>query len=612
MNKAGIYIKKILALLLCVSILYLSFDRIKIYYSLPVLFLIYSLLSYKITSVKPKHLFNFNKSENYTSKGGLYSALIILITPPAVLYDIAVWTLWGVYLVFDLLTDFIFLIETGCYWMAYAIIWFLKLYIPPLVIMFNSFIHYLVKWPWWIYVYVSRNFRHTYNTNFVIISLWGSISGLFSIFIFYFLGFILDIEGLILFGIILSLAPLSWSFGEIASVRHQNIRHKKYREIKSYFQNGTDTLRSTLLYITLFIFLFIVQFLLNVTGWIENAGLAFSGITITLNSIINVIILLLALLIVLGTIISPSYRLYESFKETRLADSLSLLKAIFRRLPKYIISFIPGSIFGALGLVLPLLFLALIFFLTYTVKDFVIDLKIDNLKQNQADTRSEVRSYELGNRIKLISYAKKPPADILQDMMHRNNLEYELKLYNEDISSLKEENVSNEQEQRAVIMEIDKEIQATEDELKIAELNYRKETIKNNIEQVKAKNAIVLKKRESDVNYLERHIKQLPVLFFFWGIWCVVFGGFVLAFLVSYTGNVCYDIYSLKEDNKPLYFTLQLKEQNSKNNLQPLTGFTLLTLTVLLLIYLIYRYKDVTIVIPLRDWFFRMLVNPHV
>ncbi len=611
MDKAGIYTKKILALLLCVVLFYLSLKWVKFYYSLPVIFLAYSLLSFKITSVKPRYLFNYKRSEEYLNKGGLRSALRILITPLGVLNDIIVWTLWGCYLVFDVIIDLFLLIDIITYWFTYGILWILKLYVPPLIVLFNSVIHYLIKWPWWIYRTAAENFKYTFNINYVIVSLWGSIAGLFLIFIFYFLEFILDVKGLIFIGAILSLASVSWSLGEIASIKQKNIQGKKYGEIRMNFQNGSDTLRSTLLYITLFIFFIIIQFVFNISGWINSAGLTFTSITITVNTFINMLIIFLTIIIVLGTMISPSYRLNNSIKEVGIRDSFLMLKDIIVKLPKYVMTIIPGTILGGIGLILPLVFLALSFFITNSVKDFVIDLKINNLKQKQADTQSEVRSYELSNQIKLISYAKKPPTEFVQDMMHRKNLEYELKLYKEDLHSLEEESVTYEQEKRTLIIDINNKLDVAEDEMNIAELNYRKGLMQNAIEQMKARNEIVIRKRKADIYYLERQKKQLPALFFFWGIWGVVFIGFVLSFLLSYLGNVFYDVYHLKEDHVPSYFAGQLKEQNIKDAKQPLIGFSLLIFTIGLIIFLYFHFRNITITIPLKEWFFQLQINPR-
>ena len=602
MDKASIYIKKLLALLLCAVSYYFSWQFIKFYYTLPVGFLVYSFLSYKITGQKPLYLFNYSRSDKYLDKGGARSLLQIFLTLFGVIYDIAVWTFWGVYLVFDFIADVILLIKEIIFWILKSFLWFLKLYVPPIIILFNLLLYYLFRWPWWIYKTSAQNFKYIYNKNYIIISLIGSSIALLFVFTFYYLEIFLEIKNLFIIGVVLSLPPVSWSFGAITIIKQKQIQNNPFKEVKDQFQNGADTLRSVLVYITLFVFLLILQIILNFSGWIDNAGLTFTGITLTVNTFINIFLVILSVLIVLGTFIIPSFRLEYEFKETRLKDIVLLLRAIAGKLLKYIVSLIPGTFYGVIGIIIPSLFVALAFFTTIKVRDVVIDMKVDDLRQKQVNTNSETESHKLNNQVELLLYAKKLPHEILQDIKHRKNIEYEIRLYKEDIISAKEETVRYEQEQRAITRLISRDIQETTEPEELEALKQQKQEIEDNIYKIKAKSKITTEKLEADVNYLEKHKNQLPVLLYLWGFWCIVFIGFILSFFLAYLSNLFYDIYHLNDDKTAIYLVKQIQEQKKINSNQPLLGFSLLIATIIAGVILTFHFIDKTFIIPVNNW----------
>ena len=87
----------------------------------------------------------------------------------------------------------------------------------------------------------------------------------------------------------------------------------------------------------------------------------------------------------------------------------------------------------------------------------------------------------------------------------------------------------------------------------------------------------------SEISFSKIIIYQLPVVFLFTALWFSLFGGIVLAVLISYLGNVFYDLYNIQEDGKASFFAQTARELNKKDKNQPLLGFTLLALIVILL-----------------------------
>ena len=145
MEKAFQYIKRLLVFIICVILYYFSSPYVSIFVSLPVLILIFSVIHSRITGENPPHLFAYYRTEIYFKKGGLRDLIRIMVTMFGFLYDTIIWTIWGVYLVFLLLTDLIDFLKSVLYWLIHAVLWFLRQYVPFIVFLYKLFIHYIYQ-----------------------------------------------------------------------------------------------------------------------------------------------------------------------------------------------------------------------------------------------------------------------------------------------------------------------------------------------------------------------------------------------------------------------------------------------------------------------------------
>ena len=76
---------------------------------------------------------------------------------------------------------------------------------------------------------------------------------------------------------------------------------------------------------------------------------------------------------------------------------------------------------------------------------------------------------------------------------------------------------------------------------------------------------------------------QMPILYFFIGILFAVFGGIVLAVFIAYVGNVVFELYNMREDDKPTYWSQTIDELKATDGNQPLLGFTFLAIIGILI-----------------------------
>ncbi len=595
MEKAHIYIKKILFIGICTAAAYILSDYFALYYIIPVLLLTFSLADFKITGRKPEYLFNFKRTEEYFKKGGLRDLIRIAVSLLAFIYDTIVWIIWGVYLIFELLAEILFLLRDILFWIAHGIIWFLQLFVPPLVILFKLIIHYLIKWIWWIYKISFKNFVASLRKEYYFIAAKGIVLAIFTVFIFYFIGIVININGLIYIGIILSLLPVTWLFGEISLTISKRQQDKEDIKALNNYNNGLESVRSILFYITIIIMLFIAQILFNMLGWIPESGLSLLGLSLNINTFITLILLFLAIITIFGVIIIPTHRLFNVFREVSIKDSVSLLEIIFRKGLQYILLLIPSSFFSTLLVIIPaiIVFIALRF--TLFIKDGVIDARIEALKRDQIEAAGELENYKIQKGIASLRFYKEFPFNVFVEIDNRSNIENNIMEKKEALSDEETELKLIENETIVEIEQIDEqinnELRRNENSSLLADLRSQKLILEENLAEIKSVKELEIQKLLVDIDDLENYKVQLLITFFFTGIWISIFGGLVLAFVFAYLANAFYEMYLFRNDNSPSYWRLIFMEENEKDSKQPLIGFTLLIIFILLFCYLFF-YLD--------------------
>jgi len=598
MAKVDQYIKRLLAFLLCSLLYYFSLPYFPFFFSIPVLSLTFSLLHFRITEERPPHLFAFYRTEEYFKKGGIRDLLRILVTILGFLFDVIIWVIWGVYLVYVLFIDLLDLLKTIFFWIIHGILWIFRQYIPFVVFLYKIAIHYLIKWPWWLYRIAYRNLRFAFNGNFYRVALPGTLLAGFIIFLFYFIEIMLEGDEKVLniikyIGIILSLLPLTWSFGEIASIRAQKTYKENYQAVKAKFQNGIEAVRSVLFYIMLFVVLVLAQLGLNLLGWIPNSGVPIGSFIFNINTLISILLLFICILIVFGVIIIPSYRIYNPFSELKFSHSATLLGTIARKFLQYITIALPSALFSAIAMVIPALIMIVVAYFTMYLKDYMVEIRVENLRSNQITTQDPVLADSYQKQIDHLIDLQQFPVNITQEMKHRGNITSELLYSKEDLKTENEEYLQVEENYEKRINPLQKEIELrlanNPADFTIDKLSSEKEQLQNQLDSFKRVKKVDIAKLNSHINYLTLKKKQIPLLYFFGGIWLVIFGGMVFAFAISYLGNVFYRIFVFKNDTKESYWLTTIAQIREKDSKQPLLGATLFIITAFLVYFMLSR-----------------------
>ena len=590
MEKVTLYIRKILALMLAGAVFTAASRHPSVNSQFATIllaagsFLLFAFLDFRITGEKPRFLFGLNQSDTFLNKkGGFWNLFKWIVNLFGLAYDLLVWSLWGVYLLFILFAEFLLLIKTIIYWIIHAAIWLLRQLFPPFIFLFKMILHYLINWSWWIYRVAFKNMKISVNQNFYIIALWGTVPALFIVFLFYAIGQITGLPQLVVLSTVFAIIPLVWSYGEIAALRFEQREKENHSAVRAAYRNGFDAVRSVLFYLLVALVLITATIVLNLLGWIPNLSMSLLGISLNINMAISLLLIFLTVILFFSTSILPTHILYRPEHDNNLESSLGFLRVIARRFLRYTFAGIPSALFGSLLLVIPILVMLLVFNITEKVKDNILQVRIENLSDQSAGMGS-LDAYRTDIRIKRLQRYQEVP------LMAPVYFE-ELRNYRQ-LQSLKEStsNAGDQLEIRRAAFE--KEVASINGEIEriralgaedggsdgIAMLSAERLDLEEAYLNWEAHQKECIATMNADLQEIKRVRAQMPILYLFVGVMFALFGGLVVAVLVAYLGNVSFELYNMREEGTPTYWCETIREIGEKNSNQPLLGFTLLAI----------------------------------
>ncbi len=593
MDKTSLYIQKLIVLLLIFSAGVILFPLIEIYLLIPILFFILSFLVSRITGQKPEFLFGLTKTDDFVNrKAGFWLLFKWILMLFGLIYDIAVYTLFGVYILFTLVLDLILLIKTILFWIIHAIIWFLKLFVPPLVFLYKMVIYYLFRWNWWIYKLSFNNIRKSINLNFYLISFRGSSMMLLVILLFYGVGILMGTPEIFVVGVVFSVLPLVWSFGEISSLRLQNAEHNSYTAVKNNFRSGFDAVKAILSYFIVFLLLAMGEVVFNLLGWIPQVGFSFMGLALNINTLASLILLFVFVIIIFGVLILPTHVVYTKDFNSDFNSSITFLGVIGRRFLRYVVSVVPAVFFGAVVTVIPALIVFLSVVMTLNVKNSLLDTRKGILSQ-RVSVLEGLEKYKFSKDIERVEFYKAYPGNVIAGFKGMKSLDRSIKNLKANILQGEKEIGTLSIEFYDGIDSLNKKIEGIKGQRladdpsgrNLAQLDALKQSRMESFTGWKKDGELTLAKMKIDLADKRGMLIQLPIVFLLTIVWFAFFAGLVLAFTVSYLGNIYFELYSLREDGKPVYFRQVVMELKAANRNQPLLGFTLIVLLGVAWIY---------------------------
>jgi hypothetical protein len=291
-------------------------------------------------------------------------------------------------------------------------------------------------------------------------------------------------------------------------------------------------------------------------------------------------------------LIMPPHVVYNSNFVPDLNGSLNFLGVIGKRFLRYLFSSVPSMIFGAVVIIIPSIIIFLTVIITLNVKNSLLDTRISILKQ-RASVLDGLEKYKTAKNIERLYFYRQFPKNVMTDFGGIKSLNLSIESLNKNIDKGEKEIEKLNREFSAGIDTINKKIDGIKsrpmaDSVSskiLVQLEAIRHSRIDNFNKWKQDGEYSISKMKVDIADKKGILLQLPVVFLLSMVWASFFIGLVLAFLISYLGNVYFELYNFKEDDKPVYFRQVLTEMNKADRNQPLFGFTLIAIILLALCY---------------------------
>ena len=177
-----------------------------------------------------------------------------------------------------------------------------------------------------------------------------------------------------------------------------------------------------------------------------------------------------------------------------------------------------------------MLALVLVFLLTNNIKNQVLEVKIEHIKKEQVASKSTRETYALNKRLEMLSFLQAYPRGIFQEMINYRQLQTEMQIIDADISVELEKMNAKINEIKLAKDKLQHEVnQKQESFIDTAMYNQQANYFSEQQSKIKEETALIVEKMNMDHEFLNNKKVQLPVLFFFAGIWISVFGALTIA-----------------------------------------------------------------------------------
>jgi len=345
-----------------------------------------------------------------------WTLLLLLIAPLIFIYNVFVWAGYAfvviahfiAYLIktaYDLIVDYIvkpfiehivipiwnfiktiFPIWKIVKWVVSSIIWvFWNIFWMPIKIVLKSLYHYCILWVWDLYKTSFLSLKGTYNKSKLRVTFIGAFYALgiigLSIYLSILTGYV--VFGMI--GLVVSTLPSIKAYGTATSMLH-------YTDERDHNEHGSKVMKTALNYVIASIVAIVAIELLLLFSWLPDFGLVFLGIAINTNVFLSAIVLLSLLVLLFAQAIFPNHLLYND-ESTSMQDSImNYLFAIRDKGLQLVLSLIPGTLWGALALVIPAALIYISISTSDSLKTNTLSIRGDSISKDIVDANTEVNT----------------------------------------------------------------------------------------------------------------------------------------------------------------------------------------------------------------------------
>lgn len=182
------------------------------------------------------------------------------------------------------------------------------------------------------------------------------------------------------------------------------------------------------------------------------------------------------------------------------------------------------------------------------------------------------------------------PRQFFQDINHRGLISNEIIQYQNLKKQYLIELAINQEKANQEIESLKEVLRQEQNKLalnqtRVEEVEQKVKTIEKHFMQYNSKLKLEVERTDITIEYLQRQLKQFPVLFYLSDLFVVLAGGFILTFFLAYYGNFFYRAYLFRNDGTPAQWRLILEEERNDDSRQPLLSISLNIILIVLLAY---------------------------
>ena len=337
----------------------------------------------------PSYLIGFERMNGLKNA---WTLLLVLTAPLVFIYNVFVWAAYAFVVFVDFVSSLLktiyeYLITPilkAIMWLLNALLWgFLNLIWVPVKMVAKAIYHYCILWVWDLYSTSFLALNGTYNKSKLRIAFIGAFYALAIIGLSVYLSILTGFVVIGIIGAVISYLPIVKSLGTLTSIAHGT-------KDADHNEHGAKVMKTALNYVIATLIAIGAVHVLLYLSIIPDFGLIILGIAVNANVIFSGIAILSLIVLFLAKAIMPNHLLHNdestSFKES----VVNYLYATRDKGLQMLLSLIPGTMWSAVVLAIPVLFIYASISMADSFKTNILSVRGGNIQKDIIEANSEV------------------------------------------------------------------------------------------------------------------------------------------------------------------------------------------------------------------------------
>ena len=344
---------------------------------------------------EPSFLIGFDRMKSLKNA---WTLLLVITAPLVFIYNVFVWAGWSfvviarfIATVLKTIYDFIIPpIVRALKWIWDAIVWlFINILWIPISMLFKALYHYVILWTWDLYKTAFQSLKGSYNKDKLTVGFSGAFYALSIIGLSVYLSVLFDFVAIGMIGLVIGSLPALKAFGTITSMLHS--------EDADHDAHGSKVMKTALNYVIGALVALVAIEVLLFLSFIPDFGLIILGLAVNANVFLSAIILLAFFVLVFCDSLVPNHLLHHD-EDTSLKGSVwNYIHAIKDKGLQLLLSVLPGSMWGVLPLILPVLFIYFSISTADSLKESVLENRSSSINEDINEAKQNLESVYLEN-----------------------------------------------------------------------------------------------------------------------------------------------------------------------------------------------------------------------